>query len=52
MEHGDIIVGCDQGTLITFNILRPPNALLRLGDVIITDGKKRLPEIIEQKKCF
>ncbi|MFO0116473.1 MAG: hypothetical protein ACK521_02265 [bacterium] len=27
-EHGDLVIGCDSGILITFNVKRPPNALV------------------------
>ena len=51
-EFGDLIIGCDTGTLIVFDVKRKPQSIVVIGSIHVHESKQRNPETLIEKKIL
>ena len=51
-NNGDVILGCDSGTMIVLDVKNTPKSVIVIGKIHIHDSKPRFPETLIEKRLF
>jgi hypothetical protein len=49
---GNVILGCDKGTLIVLDVVNPPRTVLVFGKLHVQDSKAEFPDTLREKKVL